>query len=259
VTALTRAVTAGAIFFSRASRALIYLALGTQRMASLRADIPLLWNDYAPRHGDTGGLFPVERELFERYIPPRSRILVVGSGSGRDLLGLAELGHRLTGVEPAPQALAHNETFLRERGLEATLITGFFEDADVGGPFEAVIFSYFCYSFIPVAARRVQALRKAAALLVPGGTISVSYIATGRPNPLLPRLAGLSGAITGSDWRAEAGDAVSMRVEGVPRPCFYLQHIFTTEEILAEVAAAGLEVIHHRTASDYPWIICGAP
>jgi hypothetical protein len=33
--------------------------------------------------------------------------------------------------------------------------------------------------------------------------------------------------------------------------------IDTAEEWL-KVAAAGMEVIHHRTAADYPWIICAA-
>jgi SAM-dependent methyltransferase len=253
-------VTAVAILFSRVSRVFVYLAIGTQRLGPLQDGIRVLWNDYARAIGDTGGLFPVERELFERYVPSGARVLMVGSGTGRDLIGLAELGYQMTGVEPAPRALERNAQMLRAHGLSATLVPGFFEDAEVGaGPYDAVIFSYFCYSFIPMSARRVRALRKAAALLGPGGRLLVSYIAAGRPNPHLPRLARVSAALTGSDWRVEEGDAVSMRLEGVPCPCFYLQHVFTTREALDEVAAAGLEVIHHRTASDYPWIICAAP
>jgi SAM-dependent methyltransferase len=260
VTLLTRAVTATAILFSRASRAFVYLAIGTQRLGTLQDGIRIIWNDFAPAHGDTGGLFPVERELVDRYVPRGGRILTVGSGTGRDLIGLAELGYQMTGVEPAPGAIEQNEQVLREHGLSATLIPGFFEDVAVGGgPYDAVIFSFFCYSYIPMSVRRVQILRKAAGLLSPGGKVLVSYVAAGRPNPRLPRLARLSAAITGSDWRVEEGDAVSMRLDGVPRPCFHLQHVFTTREALDEVAAAGLEVIHHRTAIDYPWIICAVP
>lgn len=255
MTLITAALTRAAHFFSRVSRACVYFGVGTQRLAALREGIQFLWNDTEATPGDGGGLFPVERELFERYMPRGSRILVVGSGGGRDLIALAGLGYRMSGVEPSPRALELNEGLLRERGLSATLVPGFFEDADVGGPFDAIIFSFFCYSYIPESARRVQVLRKAAGLLAPGGRILVSYVAMGRPHPLLPRLARISAAITGSDWQVEPGDAVSVRADGVPRPCFFVEHVFTTREILDEVAAAGVEIVHHRTASDYPWIV----
>ena len=42
--------------------------------------------------------------------------------------------------------------------------------------------------------------RKAAGLLDPAGRIFVSYIAAGRPHPMLARLARLSAAMTRSDW-----------------------------------------------------------
>ena len=128
----------------------------------------------------------------------------------------------------------------------------------MSGRFDAIVFSYFCYSYIPESARRIACLRKAAGLLAPRGRIFVSYVTMGGPHPMLPRLARLSAALTGSDWRVEDGDAVSLRREGMPRPCFFLEHVFTGPGILEEIAAAGMEVVHHRTAADYPWVICAA-
>jgi SAM-dependent methyltransferase len=162
-------------------------------------------------------------------------------------------------VEPARRALERCEEFLRELGLEAALVPDFFEDADIRGPFDAIIFSYFCYGYIPVSARRVAVLRKARGLLAPGGRIFVSYVVTARPHRLLPRLANIAAAVTRSDWRLEPGDSISMTFDAGRRACFFFDHAFTTAELLDEIAAAGLDVVHHRTAADYPCVICAAP
>ena len=256
---ITEALTGAARGFGRVSRVFLYLAIGTEPLARFREGVELFWGDPWPMAEDAGTLFPVERELFDRFIPPASRVLVVGCGGGRDLIGLAALGHTMTGVEPSPSAMQLCKSHLHEQGCPATLVQGFFEDAPVNGPFDAIVFSYFCYSYVPESARRIACLRKAAGLLAPRGRIFVSYVVMGGPHPMLPRLARLSAALTGSDWRVEAGDAVSLRREGMPRPCFFLEHVFTGIEILEEVAAAGLEVVHHRTEADYPWIVCAAP
>jgi SAM-dependent methyltransferase len=258
VTGITSVLTGTAWGFGRVSRVFLYLAIGTERLARFREGVELMWSDPWPTTGDAGALFPVERELFDRYIPPASRVLVIGCGGGRDLIALAALGHTVTGVEPSPQAMDLCEIALREQGRAATLVRGFFEEAPVTGPFDAIVFSYFCYSYIPESARRIACLRKAAGLLAPRGRIFVSYVTMGGPHPMLPRLARLSAALTGSDWSVEDGDAVSLRREGMPRPCFFLEHVFTGLGILEEIAAAGMEVVHHRTAADYPWVICAA-
>jgi SAM-dependent methyltransferase len=255
---ITKVLTGAARGFGRVSRVFLYLAIGTERLARFREGVELMWSDPWPTAA-FGSLFPIEQELFERLIPPRSRLLVIGCGSGRDLLALEALGHTMTGVEPSAAALALCEIALRERGRTATLVRDFFEEAPVKGPFDAIVFSYFCYSYIPESARRIAALRKAAGLLAPGGRIFVSYVVMGGPHPMLPRLARLSAALTGSDWRVEPGDAVSLRREGMPRPCFFLEHVFTGLGILEEVEAAGMDVVHHRTEADYPWIVCATP
>jgi SAM-dependent methyltransferase len=257
VTLVTRALAAAAVFLSRASRIFVYLGVGSQRLDTLRDASRVLWQDFNAAPQDVAaGLAPVERELFERWVPPASRILVVGSGTGRDLIALAGQGHTLWGVEPSTRAIELSRRFLDARGLTATLVPGFFEDVAPGGPFDAVIFSYFCYGYVPVSARRVRLLRKAAGLLAPGGRLLVSYTVMERPHDLLPRLANLSAAVTGSDWRLEPGDSVSLRLERPAGPLFFFEHAFTVQEVLDELAAAELQVVHHRTEVDYPWVVC---
>lgn len=96
MTLVTAALASVSGFFSRVSRVFLYLAVGTERLDPLREGIRSVWDDFHAAPEDVSqGLFPVERELFERWLPQGSRILFVGSGSGRDLIALAALGYRI--------------------------------------------------------------------------------------------------------------------------------------------------------------------
>jgi SAM-dependent methyltransferase len=259
VTLFTQLLVQASVFCSRLSKVCLYAAAGSLRLGPMREAIRLAWDGYLPAPADAAGLFPVERDLFERYVPARSHVLVVGSGSGRDLVGLAEMGYRVTGVEPARGAIAVCEQFLRERAVTARLIHGFFEDTDVPGPVDAITFSYFGYGLTPVSARRVAMLRKAATLLSPGGRIFISYEAGHRPPRFLTQVGRFAGIVTRSDWRIEPGDNPRLTGFTANRRGLNFEHIFTPREILDEIGAAGLVVIDHRTALDLPMVICASP
>jgi hypothetical protein len=112
-----------------------------------------------------------------------------------------------------------------------------------------VIFSYYCYAAIPMASRRIAALKKAAALVNPGGHVIVSHaIGIERPRAALIRLARLAGALTRSDWRLEPGDLVANNRERVPSYSF--THVFEAGELEAEAAAADLRVVFDDQAED---------
>ncbi len=223
---LTSLLMRGAVQASRLSQVLLFLAMGTLRLGQLRESIRRAWDGYAPAATEVDGLFPVERELFERHITAHSQVLVVGSGGGRDLLGLAELDYRVTGVEPAPGPISDCERLLRKRGVTATVVHGFFEEADLPASFDAITFSYFTYGLTPVSGRRVAMLRKAAALLNPGGRIFLTYDVTERPHRLLTQAGRLAGILTGSDWRIEPGDRVWVMATSNRRHLSFI-HIFT--------------------------------
>lgn len=202
-----------------------------------------------------GGLFPVEQQLFERYVSAGTRVLVVGCGTGRELLVLAERDCVLIGVDPSARALDVCRERLERQGLHATLIHGFIEDATVPGQFDAIIFSYYCYSLIAMAARRVEVLRKTAARLMPGGRLLLSYELDGRPSRLLTPLALCSGLLAGADWRVEPGDLLQREPAGLPGIRYSYEHIFRPEELSRELDAAGLAVIDSAGIPDYPWVV----
>ncbi len=258
MTLFTRLLVQGSIFCSRLSKVCLFVAAGSLRLGPMRDAIRLAWDGYMPAPAEAEGLFPVERAVFERHIPARAHVLVIGSGSGRDVAGLAEMGYRVTGVEPAPGAIAACEQFLRERAVAARLVHGFFEDTDVAGPVDAITFSYSAYGLMPVSARRVAMLRKAAALLSPGGRIFISYEAGPRPPRFLTQVGRLAGIVTRSDWRMEPGDHPRLTGFTANRRHLDFEHIFTTREILDEVGAAGLVVVEHGTARDLPMMVCAS-
>jgi SAM-dependent methyltransferase len=225
-----------------------YLAVSTLELADLRSAIRRCWQDFLPCDADiAAGLMPWEEDVVERFVQPAARVLVIGSGSGRDLIALAERGYQVTGVEPADSPLRSAQRVLSERRLAATLIEGFFEDAPLSGEFDVAMFSYYCYSYIPESHRRVGALRKAAEHLAAGGHILVSYPILDRPRRFKIRLARMMGALCASDWRIEAGDLVSVvRTNG---PIYDYAHAFQPGEIEKEAAAAGVQLVYRR---DFP-------
>jgi len=227
----------------RFSRATTYLAAGMRRIDDIKRESHQTWDAFYDTHGSPEiGLLPWEREYVERFIMPGADVLLVGCGSGRDLLPLLERGCRVTGVDPSRSGLAIAERLLQTRGMSAPLIQGFFEDTTLAGTFDVVVFSYYCYSTIVMARTRIAALTKAASLLTPGGHVIVSFAAPSRrPRLSLTRLGQWAGTLSRSDWRIEAGDVVWDNRES--RPALSCTHVFEENEAEREAAAAHLRVV----------------
>lgn len=233
----------------RTAKATHYLASGTLRLRDLQDGMRDAWQDhYRGGAEHTSGLMPWEQDLVDRYVTTDADVLVIGCGSGRDLLALAERGCRVTGVEPSALALGTARRVMLERQLPATFIEGFFEDAPVPGSYDAIIFSYHCYCFMPGSARRIAALRKAKAALKPGGHILVSYIHWTRPRAVFVTLARAMGALFRSDWRAEPGDM--LWDNRAARPSYAYSHAFEPGDVEREAAAAGLRPVFSRETGD---------
>jgi SAM-dependent methyltransferase len=248
--------TAAALLFhlgrtaDRLARASTYLAAGTRRMAELQADHRRSWDRFYrghPSHDST--LLRWESEIVDTFIRPGFDVLLVGCGSGRDLVPLVEHGCRVTGIDASEAAITIAHRMLQTRGHSALLLTGFFEDLPIAGHFETVIFSYYAYASIPMSQRRRAALAKASALLKPGGHVVVSHAAGGtRPGVVLGRLARIAGALSRSDWRIEPGDLVWSDHSNA-RSISYA-HIFEDGELETEAHAAQLRTVSHKVIDD---------
>jgi len=256
VNVLARALVAVGRLLSRGARIFNYLAAGTQRLSDLRAGVERSWEAFNARDVDVGsGLLPWESRIVDRVVKPGDRLLIVGSGTGRDLVALAERGYTVTGVEPSSHARAIAEHSLERRHLAATIVGGFFEDAAMTERFDVIMFSYYCYCYIPMAARRIDILHKAGAALEPGGRVIVSYFARDRGRVMLARVARWMAAVSGSDWRPEDGDGL-YPLESRRGPLrFHYEHTFVPGEIDREATAAGLRVVHREDAPGDPILV----
>ena len=229
-----------------------YFAASTLRLAEIKKGIQNSWQGFNSREADVAaGLMSWEEDVIQRFVKPGAAVLLVGCGSGRDLLRLVERGCRVTGIDPASIALSNAQRALRQRQFSADLIEGFFEDVRLPGPFDVVMFSYYTYSYIPESRRRIGVLREAAAQLTAGGHILISYPILKRPRAVIIRLARSVGALCGSDWRVEPGDLV------LPHngPFYDYAHAFLPEEIGKEAAAADLRIVYCREWPQDPVVV----
>ena len=229
--------------------AVAYASAGVLTREWLRAAIPRTWDTYGrEEHYILSGLMPWEQECYDRVLRPGDTIFLVGCGTGRDLIALLRRGHQVDGLEVASGALETARQMLARLDLSATLHSGAIETADLPGTFDVVIFSWYCYGYIPESRSRVAVLEKTKAALEPGGRIIISYMPPERPRKLPIRLTMLAARLTGSDWRPQDGDKVWASL--ADWRFVHYEHHFDGVEIEAEARAAGLRVLFHRQTGD---------
>lgn len=212
--------------------------------ASLRAAV--VWEaleDALARHGAAGpggaagapagaGAGRAEGAAAERRAVRPLDVLDTGGGTGGFAVPAALLGHRVTVVDPSPNALFGLQRRAAEAGVDDRVrgvqgdIHALFDVAEPGA-YDAVL----CHGVLEYVDDPAAGLANAVAALRPGGLLSV--LAAGLGGAVLARaLAGhFSSArrvLTGPDGRWGEADPVPRR--------------FTPEELTRLVAAAGVEV-----------------
>lgn len=101
--------------------------------------------------------------LFSGWVPPGSRVLDLGCGTGSISVLLAQQGHRVTGVDLSARMI--DAATVKAAGLAVDLVVGDAGAPDVAGPFDVVVVRHLLWTLPdPVAA-----LRSWRELLAPGG------------------------------------------------------------------------------------------
>jgi SAM-dependent methyltransferase len=229
-----------------ASRAVIYIASGVLHRDSLQRAVVKSWDGFSRTDAAIlSGLMPWEQAWYDRVLKPDDHVLLVGCGSGRDLVALLELGFRVDGLDPSESAIELARRTLQRRGLSANLYTGAIEETVLPGTFDAVIFSWFAYGYIPGRAARIGALRRIIPRLKPGGRVLISYIPAETPPRALPiALTRFAARLTKSDWGPERGDILGFA--GGDRHALHYEHDFFPDELEGEAKTAGLTVVAHE-------------
>jgi SAM-dependent methyltransferase len=237
-----RCLWAGANTLQKGANACLYLAAGLMRRADLRAAAKIRWRAFGVSVDDSdSGLAVSERRMVTNLLHPSDRVLLVGSGTGRDLLGLLELGYDASGLEQVPELAEISRAHLARRGLTATVLSGLVEDAEYGGRYDAIVFSLGVYSCLPHAESRIATLRRLRAHLSPEGRIILSYTGVPAAPSLARHLMRISAVLSRADWTPEPGDAFARDylVRRIPR----YEHLFQPGDVAAECRAAGLRLI----------------
>jgi hypothetical protein len=203
-------------------------------------------------------LFRWEESAIERHFPPApARLLVGGAGGGREPLALAARGYEVVAFDPA--AALVDALAARAAGMSnLTAFAGRYEDlpwlsASENGarvnlqdvrPFDAAILGWASYSHLRTAASRRTALERVAAVTT--GPILLSFYLCPTPPPPSRVRAWLAGRRL---W--------SPTDRFTPAVGFY--HLSTKDELLDELAAAGLEVVEFSADDlDGRWPYCVA-
>ncbi|GAB3650613.1 methyltransferase [Streptomyces sparsus] len=185
----------------------------------------------------TAVVWEVLREALDRRIKATGRnsldVLDTGGGSGHFAVPVAELGHRVTVVDPSPNALFALERRAAEEGV-ADRVTGVQGDAhglfDVveRGGYDAVL----CHGVLEYVDDPAEGLRNAKAALRPdGGTLSL--LAAGLGGAVLARA--LTGHFTEAQRALDDPDGRWGSSDPMPRR-------FTADQLTALVEQTGLVV-----------------
>ena len=226
----------------RLSNGFLYLAAGLLREEELQADSEARWLAFALSVDDAdAGLGADEREFYSRFAESHDRILLAGSGGGRDLFALHRLGYRVAGLEQVGALVELSRRRAMDRGFTIPVEAGTIQTARPRESYDVVIFSLGCYSYLRGSADRIATLTRLAAHLNPGGRVVLSYHPRAGQTDIATTLTRLTSLMSFAGWAPEPGDVFS-RDYAVPEVLRY-HHEFTCEELSRECARAGFRIV----------------
>lgn len=192
--------------------------------------------------------FAVVRETLRRQAEAMGaadgglRVLDVGGGDGRDAVALAEAGHDVTVLDPAPSWLAAARRRAAEAGVSERVRTveGSVDDLTPAGADYDLVLCHFVLHY-----RRADAgdVARLAGVLRPGGRLSV--MAPNAAARVIMRLTREGPEAAMAELEADEYDSATFATTG---------RKVTAEEVEAEMSGSGLVVVGRyaaRVANDY--------
>jgi SAM-dependent methyltransferase len=214
------------------------------------ADDPALtvrdkYDDQAEAYAGSGSaeLEPGLDEMIRRNIVAGARILVIGSGSGRECFALARNGFGVTGLDFAPAMIESSTAEALRLDLPVDFLLGDVRGEDLGQtPYDAILFTYDVYSFLPSRDDRIAALIRMRSILAAEGRL---FLSARRLQSVYGRL------ILGLQWVAgrghgEWGDSHTRWINGAGDLRRSFVRVFSPHGLAAEVDAGGFELTDWR-------------
>ncbi|MEO6433522.1 MAG: class I SAM-dependent methyltransferase [Sphingomicrobium sp.] len=188
------------------------------------------------------GFHPWEEVLVDAMFAPGCTVLVAAAGAGREMIGLARKGYEVTGFDPAPALIEAGRRNLGAAGIDASLLQSRpGEVSALSGGFDAVLIGSGSYHHIPTRAARIAFVRSCTERLAPNGPLILGSVA--------------------QDPSGRAFEPV-LKAQGLPEPGDRLLdsfgHWFIADELVAELAAAGLEEVRCHVTAGRPAYLASA-
>lgn len=216
-------------------------------------------------------LFPCEREVFSRVLRDGIRILDLGVGAGRTTGVLASHARRYVGVDYSPRMIAACRARFGGEGAAGDVGVVEFVEADASdlsmfddGSFDLVVFSFNGIDCLHPDAARLRCLAECHRVLSARGVLLFSshnprsLVVRSKPGPGGAARAKrfLRAAVATLRWSARALRTRAFWVgEGYVHDPVHggmVLHAATRAKVVAEVHAAGFEVVGPPVGNDFP-------
>lgn len=201
-------------------------------------------------------LYDLEEKTVDQFVPPKSSVLVVGCGAGREAHALAKKGYRVTGVDVSGKMLCQARELAALQNLKIDFQYGDMQNLPKSlGKFDAIFFSDSIICHIPFRKKRVEVFQKAAQLLKPEGVLIalIWWVAPQRHffyhSRLWTFVRWLKRRIIDYPLK-EVGDAFFKDKQGNKTGYFYYYQL--SDEIRSELNATGLNLIHQNHTA---WVL----
>jgi SAM-dependent methyltransferase len=232
------------------------LGLGAARFACRRVQIAPDWEGdpadsvlakyrtQVAGYSDAAGsnLSTAHLAAIAEHAPAGGDVLVLGCGAGGEVVHLARIGYRVTGVDALPEMVRAALQVAAKEGVVAR-----FEVADLrglpphGARYHVIYMTPLLYSFVAGRTTRVTLLRRLAARLHPGGCLLYSArLHRGAWSRLQTTLA--AWRRRSAAWRAEPGDWYTWYLTPTGAIGYSFLKRFSGAEVIGEARAAGLVV-----------------
>jgi len=189
----------------------------------------------------------LELEMVQRYVKPGGRLLDVGCGAGREALGFARAGFRVTAIDIAPGMIAAARVNAERAGLAIDFrVQSVTELDEPPRSYDGVYLAFSVLHHISGRARRIDALRLIRRALTTDGTLVLVVVYRG-PRGLLSRsrlvdLLRIVGEKLPGSWRfSEHGDGYALAVSEAsdPREPVFFHEYAGAAEVKGELEQAG--------------------
>lgn len=179
-----------------------------------------------------------ERLFLKKYAPGRARVLVLGSGAGREALALARRGMRVTAVDYSLSLLAALRGRAQQEGLRMDVLEADYASLawKPGDTFD-LVFLGLNYGSIPSRPARIAFLKKVKFLMKDDGRLFLSFACQPKTFWSVPGLwfHRLCALVCRGHREVEIGDEI--RGEGE-----FLHHFASGSDVFEEVRDTGFAV-----------------